>query len=187
MTMKVGLLGLQGAFLDHIRHLKTLHADFTVVKDAKTLNEIDRLIMPGGESTVMAKYLTVFEMTAPLLRRIKSGMPVWGICAGSILLAESVDGKPGILKTLPLSLKRNAYGRQLASVQKPVKVPLLGREDFPALFIRAPRIVSTGKDLKVHSRLGPDPVFVQYGRIMATTFHPELTDDPVFHDYFLRI
>ncbi|GBC61764.1 pyridoxal 5'-phosphate synthase glutaminase subu nit PdxT [Desulfonema ishimotonii] len=185
--MIVGLLGLQGAFPDHIRHLKRLDADYRVIRDAPALAEIDRLIIPGGESTVMGKFLEAFQMTAPLQERIRRGMPVWGICAGSILLAETADGAPGILGALPVAVKRNAYGRQIASAQKPVNVPLLDRPAFPGLFIRAPRIISMKKGVETHARCGDDPVFIQHGHVMATTFHPELTDDPVFHEYFLRL
>jgi 5'-phosphate synthase pdxT subunit len=185
--MRVGLLGLQGAFLDHIRHLRRLGADISLVKTPEAIAGIDRLILPGGESTVMGKFLEEFGMTAPLLDRVASGMPVWGICAGCILLAETVDGRPGLLSALPLTVARNAYGRQINSMESPVPIPILDRTAFPGIFIRAPRIISTGSDVTVHASVGSDPVFVQHGSIIATTFHPELTDDPVFHDFFLRL
>ena len=110
--MKVGLLGLQGAFLDHIRHLEKIGAGYHIVKSAEELDGVERLIIPGGESTVMEKFLDMFGMTEPLRERIKAGMPVWGVCAGSILLAKTVDGRPGILGVLPVDLTRNAYGRR---------------------------------------------------------------------------
>ena len=184
--MKVGLLGLQGAFLDHIRHLEKLGAGYHIVKSAEELNRVERLIIPGGESTVMEKFLDMFNMAVPLRKKIESGMPVWGICAGSILLARTVDGRPGILGVLPVELTRNAYGRQLDSSEKMIAVPELQRPHFPAMFIRSPRIESMGRDVTVFSTADNDPVFVRYGHVMATTFHPELTDDPVFHDYFIR-
>ncbi|QTA81493.1 Pyridoxal 5'-phosphate synthase, subunit PdxT [Desulfonema limicola] len=185
--MNVGLLGLQGAFLDHIRHLKTLNADYTIVRDSKGLEKIDRLIIPGGESTVMMKFLTLFHMTGLLQKRIDQGMPVWGICAGSILLAKKQDNKNGILNALEIKVQRNAYGRQAASEQKNIDIPILQRFDFPALFIRAPRIVSCENRVEVMARSDNDPVFIRQEYIMATTFHPELTDDPVFHEYFLNL
>jgi pyridoxal 5'-phosphate synthase pdxT subunit len=185
--MQVGLLGLQGAFLDHVRHLRRLGADICLVKTPEAIERIDRLIIPGGESTVMGKFLEEFDMTAPLYDRIANGLPVWGICAGCILLAETVDGHPGLLPALSLSVARNAYGRQIDSMESPVRIPILDRAAFPGIFIRAPRIIATGVDLAIHASVGSDPVFVQQGAIIATTFHPELTDDPVFHDYFLRI
>jgi pyridoxal 5'-phosphate synthase pdxT subunit len=185
--MKVGLLGLQGAFRDHARHLSALGAAFLVVKAPEHLDSVGRLIIPGGESTVMRKYLLDFRIEEPLRERIAGGMPVWGICAGSILLAETVDGTPGLIGVLPVRAERNAYGRQRESAVAEIDIPLFGRENFPAFFIRAPQLVSAGNGLQVHARYGPDPVFVQHGRLMATTFHPELTDDPVFHDYFLHL
>ena len=184
--MKIGLLGLQGAFLDHIRHLEKLGAGYHIVKSAEALDKVDRLIIPGGESTVMEKFLDIFAMTAPLREKIVGGMPVWGICAGSILLAQTVDNRPGILGVLPVNLTRNAYGRQLDSSERIIAVPELKRSRFPALFIRSPRIESVGPDVNVHASVDNDPVFVRYGHMLVTTFHPELTDDPVFHDYFIR-
>jgi 5'-phosphate synthase pdxT subunit len=184
--MIVGLLGLQGAFLDHIRHLRKLGVDYKIVKSAETLDRVDRLIIPGGESTVMEKFLDIFAMTVPLRGKILGGLPVWGICAGSILLAQTVDNRPGILGILPANLTRNAYGRQLDSSERIISVPELKRPQFPAMFIRSPRIESVGPEVKVHASVDNDPVFVQYGHVMATTFHPELTVDPVFHDYFIR-
>jgi len=183
--MKIGLLGLQGAFLDHIVHLRALGVDSLIVKSPGGLWAVDRLIIPGGESTVMGKYLFDFHMLDPLRKRVREGMPVWGICAGSILLAETVGVGPGIIGGLPVHAERNAYGRQKESSLASIDIPLLNRKRYPALFIRAPRLSSAGNGLKVHATRGPDPVFVQHDRVMATTFHPELGDDPVFHDYFL--
>jgi len=184
--MKVGLLGLQGAFLDHIQHLEYLGADYHLVKSTADLDVIDRLIIPGGESTVMEKFLDIFAMTDPLKNKINGGMPVWGICAGSILLAETVDGRPGILGVLPAVVTRNAYGRQLESSEKDIVVPELQRPLFHAMFIRSPRIEKVGPDVDVLSCVDNDPVFVRSGHVIATTFHPELTDDSVFHEYFLK-
>jgi 5'-phosphate synthase pdxT subunit len=184
--MKVGLLGLQGAFLDHIRHLEKLGAGYHIVKSAEELGRVERLIIPGGESTVMEKFLDMFGMTEPLRERIESGMPVWGICAGSILLARTVDGRPGLLGVLPVDLTRNAYGRQLDSSEKMIAVPELQRPHFSAMFIRSPRIESVGRDVTIFSTVDNDPVFVRCGHVMVTTFHPELTDDSLFHEYFIR-
>jgi pyridoxal 5'-phosphate synthase pdxT subunit len=185
--MIVGLLGLQGAFLDHIPHLNRLGATHSIVRDAQGLGAVDRLIIPGGESTVMAKFLKEFGMVTPLQERIAAGMPVWGVCAGAILLAREVDGRPGPLNVLPAGAIRNAYGRQIHSSQRWVNVPLFDRPRYPAIFIRAPRIVAPHDRVTVHARLDEDPVFVQYRRILATTFHPELNGDDLFHRYFLSI
>lgn len=189
--MTVGLLGLQGAFLDHIPHLKYLGAKARIIRDPEGLKDIRRLIIPGGESTVMGKFLEEFNMAAPLRERIAQGLPVWGVCAGAVLLAEMVDGCPGRLRALSMSVVRNAYGRHWASTEHPIDVPILdasgGQGSFPAIFIRSPRIAAVGPDMTVHARFGNDPVFVQQGRVMATTFHPELTPDPVFHRHFLSL
>jgi pyridoxal 5'-phosphate synthase pdxT subunit len=185
--MVVGLLGLQGAFLDHIPHLERCGAEYVVVRDAQALEKIDRLIVPGGESTVMAKFLAEFGMAAPLLQRIAAGMPVWGVCAGAILLAEQVDGRPGSLAALPIRLRRNAYGRQIASDTRLIDIDVLDLRAYRAIFIRAPRIESIDAEVRVHALRDNDPVFVQKDRIMATTFHPELNRNDAFHRYFLSL
>ncbi len=185
--MCVGLLGLQGAFRDHIPILKTLGSEFRVLREPCDLDSVDRVILPGGESTVMAKFLNEFSMTMPLQDRIRKGMPVWGICAGSILLADRVDGHPGLLQVLPAEIQRNAYGRQAASDMKEISVPVLQCSAFPAMFIRAPRFLSLGDGVEVLAYCGKDPVFVRSGNVMVTTFHPELTGNPIFHKYFLAL
>jgi pyridoxal 5'-phosphate synthase pdxT subunit len=185
--MRVGLLGLQGAFLDHIPHLQRVGVEAAIVRDATALSAIDRLIIPGGESTVMAKFLLEFGMLQPLLKRISEGMPVWGICAGMILLAQQVDGGPGVIGALPVSLRRNAYGRQIASDRRSIDIPLFGIESYPAIFIRAPRIEWMGSSVTVHAVRDQDPVFVQKDRILASTFHPELNSNDIFHRHFVAI
>lgn len=185
--MTVGLLGLQGAFLDHIPHLKRCGASYHVIRSRNDLDIIDRLIIPGGESTVMTKFLDEFDMRQPLIQRLCSGMPAWGICAGCILLAKWIDGKKGRIGVLDVSVTRNAYGRQIASKEEAVDVPIFGIKGFSAVFIRAPKIESLGKSVIIHALAGSDPVFIQSGQIMATTFHPELTSDSVFHDFFLKL
>lgn len=185
--MNVGLLGLQGAFLDHIPHLQRCGVDHTIVRDAKGLITIDRLIIPGGESTVMAKFLDEFGMRSMLQERIADGMPTWGVCAGTILLAEVVDDGPGSLKSLPIRVIRNAYGRQMNSSQRWLTLPIFDISSYAAIFIRAPKIVTMASSITTHATYDSDPVFIQKDRIMATTFHPELNKDDHFHRYFLTI
>jgi 5'-phosphate synthase pdxT subunit len=185
--MTVGLLGLQGAFRDHMRHLDRCHAPYRVVRSAEDLPQIDRLILPGGESTVMTKFLVQFGMVEPLVQRIAEGMPVWGVCAGAILLARHVDGRPGVLRCLAVDVTRNAYGRQIASSRKILPIPVLAAPAYRAVFIRAPRIDVAGDDVQVHARLDGDPVFVQSDRVLATTFHPELNPEDIFHRFFLAL
>jgi 5'-phosphate synthase pdxT subunit len=185
--MIVGLLGLQGAFLDHVPHFDRLGVAHIIVRDVQGLGMIDRLVIPGGESTVMTKFLIEFGMLAPLQARIAAGMPVWGVCAGAILLSEEVDGRPGPLGALPVSVTRNAYGRQIDSSQRNIDVPLFDRHNYPAIFIRAPKIDRLDHHVTIHAKLGDDPVFIQNDRVMATTFHPELNPDDLFHRYFLSL
>jgi 5'-phosphate synthase pdxT subunit len=183
----VGLLGIQGAFRDHIPHLARCGAGHTIVTDSHSLGCIDRLIIPGGESTVMTKFLLAFGLLDPLRERILAGMPVWGICAGAILLAREVDSAPGPLGALPVHATRNAYGRQIKSSQRLIDVPHLEIFDYPAIFIRAPRVDVLSPSVTIHAECGHNPVFVQSKRIMATTFHPELDPDDRFHRYFLSL
>ena len=186
--MRVGLLGLQGAFLDHIPHLERCGVEHIIVRDAQELADVDRLIIPGGESTVMAKFLEEYDMLGPLVHRVAQGMPVWGVCAGAILLAERVDNHPGPLSLLPIAVTRNAYGRQIDSVTKTIGIPALKAKDYPAIFIRAPKIDQVGPGVMIHARRDGDPIFVQKKRVMATTFHPELNrGDDRFHHFFLSI
>ncbi len=185
--MMVGLLGLQGAFLDHIPHFDRLGVDHCIVRDRQGLSRIDRLVIPGGESTVMTMFLKEYDMVDPLKARINEGMPVWGVCAGAILLAQTVDGQPGPLGVLPADVTRNAYGRQIDSSKRQIDIPLFNLKTYPAIFIRAPKLDRWGVDVSVHATMGDDPVFVQAGRVMATTFHPELNQDDRFHHYFLSL
>ena len=185
--MRVGLLGLQGAFLDHIPHFNRLGVAHMIVRDVQGLNRIDRLVIPGGESTVMTKFLMEFGMVAPLRERIAAGMPTWGICAGAILLASEVDRGPGTLQALPIRVTRNAYGRQINSSQQWIDMPRFNTASYPAIFIRAPKIERLDSTVTIHAKLGEDPVFVQKERIMATTFHPELNRDDAFHRFFIEL
>ena len=185
--MKVGLLGLQGAFLNHIPYFDRLGVAHYIVRDARGLARINRLVIPGGESTVMTKFLNEFGMLTPLKERIANGMPVWGVCAGAILLAETIDGGPGTLGVLPVAVTRNAYGRQINSSRSLIDIPLFNRTAYPAIFIRAPRIELIHSQVTAHASFGNDPVFVQNGHVMATTFHPELNKDHIFHEYFLSL
>lgn len=185
--MIVGLLGLQGAFLDHIPHLERCGVEHTIVRDVKGLEQIDRLIIPGGESTVMAMFLEEFGMRTPLQERIEAGMPTWGVCAGTILLSKTVDRSPGPLGALPIKVIRNAYGRQINSSQHWIELPLFDIGRYGAIFIRAPKIVSLESGVTIHATYNADPVFIQKDRVMATTFHPELNKEDHFHHYFMNI
>ena len=158
-----------------------------VVTAGSHLAEVDRIILPGGESTVMGKFIRELGLLGHLRERLSAGMPAWGICAGAILLADTVDGAPGLLQALPIRVARNAYGRQRESCRRPVRIAIFKEDAYPAIFIRSPRIETVAPQVTTHATVGQDPVFVQYGRIMATTFHPELNGDTLFHRRFLSI
>ena len=178
---------MQGAFRDHIPLLNRCGAESVVVTASSHLTDVDRIILPGGESTVMGKFIRELDLLGHLRERLAAGMPAWGICAGAILLAETVDGAPGLLQALPIRVTRNAYGRQRESCWRPVRIAIFKEDAYPAIFIRAPRIETIAPQVTAHARVGQNPVFVQYGRIMATTFHPELNEDTLFHSRFLAI
>ena len=187
--VRIGVLSLQGDFLEHELSLRRLGADPVEVRLPRDLENVDALIIPGGESTTMAHLLDLHALREPLQRRAREGMPVWGTCAGMILLAQALrDERPLPLGLMDIVVDRNAYGRQLQSFESQLTVPALGGEPIPAVFIRAPAIVSMGEDVETLAAL-PDgtAVAVQQGNVLATSFHPELTADVRFHRYFLEL
>lgn len=185
---RVGVLALQGAFREHIDSLRRLGADAFAVRTAAELDRADAIVLPGGESTTMDKLLRKFELQQPLRRRLVEGMPAMATCAGLILLAREVlDGLPDqeSLGILPLSVRRNAYGRQPDSFERDLDVEGLVAP-FHAVFIRAPVIESVDPVTDVLAWLDGVPVVVARGPIMALTFHPELTHDDRLHGLFLE-
>ena len=188
----VGVLALQGAFREHVAALDRLGAATREVRQLKDMDGIDAMVIPGGESTTMGKLLTDLEMLAPLRARIEGGMPVYGSCAGLILLCRDIEGSTQPrLGVLDATVRRNAFGRQVDSFEADLAIPELGPEPLPAVFIRAPVILATGPEVKVLARVEMDgaerAVAVREGHILATSFHPELTPDTRFHEYFLVI
>jgi pyridoxal 5'-phosphate synthase pdxT subunit len=186
---KIGVLALQGDFAEHAAALRRAGATPMEVRRPDQLAGLDGLILPGGESTTIGKLLVEWGLLAPLRERIGQGLPVWGTCAGAILLARDVrDALPGqpLLGVMDLSVRRNAFGRQVQSFTAPLPVPALGDAPFPAVFIRAPKIEAVGGDAAVLARL-PDGTIAAAGQgaLLATSFHPELTDDLRFHRLFL--
>ena len=187
--VRIGVLSLQGDFLEHEISLRRLGADPVEVRLPRDLDTVDALIIPGGESTTMAHLLDLHELREPLQRRARQGMPVWGTCAGMILLAQALtDERPLPLGLMDIIVDRNAYGRQLQSFESELMVPALSDEPIPAVFIRAPALVSMGQGVETLAAL-PDgsAVAVQQGNVLATSFHPELTTDVRFHRYFLEM
>lgn len=186
---RIGVLALQGAFAAHIGVLKRLGPDVREVRLPVDLDECDALVMPGGESTTMSKLLESSGLFDPIAKRIADGMPVFGTCAGMILLAREVlDGRPDqrSFGALDIAVQRNAYGRQVDSFETDIAVGGLDHA-FHAVFIRAPRITRFGSDVQVLAEHDGAPVLVRSNAVMAASFHPELSDDDRVHQMFLTL
>ncbi|PKL23473.1 MAG: pyridoxal 5'-phosphate synthase glutaminase subunit PdxT [Spirochaetae bacterium HGW-Spirochaetae-3] len=185
--MRIGVLALQGAVQEHERALRRLGAEVVQVRLPVDLDGVSGLVLPGGESTVMARYLDEYGLGRAIRDRAAAGMALFGVCAGAILLCEEVDGRPGALGLLPAKATRNAYGRQLASFEETIDSPV-GR--FAGLFIRAPRLEALGATETLARRAterGGEAVLLRYGGVLAASFHPELSGDDRLHEYFLRL
>ena len=183
----IGVLALQGDFAEHLAALRELGVDGREVRLPEELDDLDGLILPGGESTTFAHLMESYGFVEPLRAFALGPRPIWGACAGLIALARKVGGLDApIIGLLDIAARRNAYGRQVESFETDLEVPALGEPPVQAIFIRAPVIESTGPGVEVLASL-PDgtPVAVRQGTLLATAFHPELTTDRRFHDYFL--
>ncbi|HEY3317290.1 MAG TPA: pyridoxal 5'-phosphate synthase glutaminase subunit PdxT [Coriobacteriia bacterium] len=186
--MNVGVLALQGAFREHIVTLEALGATAVAVRLPHQLDECSGLVIPGGESTAIAKLMTSYGFYDPIRRRRAEGMAVWGTCAGAILIAkEIVDGQPDQepLALMDVTVRRNAYGRQIDSFEADLDFDDFD-EPFRGVFIRAPWIESIGPGAEVLASHDGHVVAAREGDLMATAFHPELTGDPRVHRYFLE-
>jgi 5'-phosphate synthase pdxT subunit len=188
-TARVGVLGLQGDFAEHLRALRGIGAEAIDVRRPEQLDDVDALIIPGGESTTIGKLAERFHIIPKLRERIRAGMPVWGTCAGAIFLANEVPGHPHpLLSAMDISVDRNAFGRQLDSFEADLDVPQIGDLPYHAVFIRAPKITRTGKDVETLAALDDGTIVAaRQGNLLATSFHPELTADDRFHRYFLSL
>jgi 5'-phosphate synthase pdxT subunit len=186
--LTIGVLSLQGSVIEHGKALSRFeNVRVLEVKTQETLKEVDGLILPGGESTTLSKLLTLFSLMEPLRERILSGMPVWGTCAGMILLAREIMGEPPHLGVMDITVRRNAYGRQIDSFRTLANIPEVSDHPLPLVFIRAPWVEAVGEKVTVLCRNEGRIVAVRQGHMLATSFHPELTDDPCFHRYFLTM
>lgn len=182
----VAILALQGAFVEHGHTLDKLGAEHFEIRQKKDLErKFDALIIPGGESTVIGKLLRESEMLEPIRERILSGMPVFGTCAGLILLAKEVEGEASWLGTMDIRVKRNAYGRQLGSFYTEKEFKGLGV--VPMTFIRAPYIAEVFKDVQILAEVDGRIVAAKQGNQLVTAFHPELAAEPDVHQYFLNM
>jgi 5'-phosphate synthase pdxT subunit len=205
--VRIGVLALQGAFIEHEKILRQLRVETSEVRLPEHLEGLDGLIIPGGESTTIGQVAQRWGLLEPVRTFAQSGRPLWGTCAGMILMAkEVVDGASGqpLLGLMDIAVRRNAFGRQVDSFEADLEVPALGEPSFGtpqsrpfdraqggpfhAVFIRAPLIERVGKGAEVLARLENETVVaVRQGNLLATAFHPELTDDDRFHRYFLDV
>ena len=185
--MKIGVLALQGGFQEHIHHINELGYDGVLVKTVEDLKNIKALIIPGGESTTMGKLLKVTGLLSPLKEMIKNGLPVWGTCAGMILLAKNIDGETAThLGVMDISVTRNAYGTQLDSFSTQIKLDEVDSNQLDLVFIRAPYVSEVNNSVVVLAKVNNNIVAVRENNMLATSFHPELTSNTSFHKYFLK-
>lgn len=182
--MRIGVLALQGAFIEHEGMLRQLGADCFEIRQLRDISgQIDGIVIPGGESTVQGKLLRELGLMEPLRDMIRNGLPVFGTCAGLILLARSIDGgEPAHLAAMDITAKRNAYGRQLGSFSTEAEFKGIGR--IPMTFIRAPYI-SSSDGAEILASVDGKAVAARQGNMLVTAFHPELTSDTRVHSYFL--
>lgn len=191
--MKIGVLALQGSFVEHIDMLSDMGVEALPIRKPEALADVDGLIIPGGESTTIGKLASTFKLIEPL-REFGERAPIWGTCAGAIFLSKDARRDQPLLGLMDITVERNAFGRQVDSFEVDLFIDALEdpRRPFLAIFIRAPLIESVGKGVKVLARVqDPDSeasiVAARDGHFLATSFHPELTDDDRFHRYFLSL
>jgi 5'-phosphate synthase pdxT subunit len=184
----IGVLALQGDFALHLEHLRRCGATARIVRTAEELGPCDGLVIPGGESTTIGKLLERMRLLPVVTPLIGAGMPVYGTCAGAILLARVIVGSDQArIGTMDITVARNAYGRQVDSFEADLAVPALGGEPLRGVFIRAPIIEATGAGVEVLARFEGKAVLARQGNMLAGTFHPELTDDLRVHRYFVEM
>lgn len=190
--MTVGILALQGDFREHEAILGRMGVATRQVRQPKHLTEVDRLIIPGGESTTIGTLMVIDQLLEPIRTRAIEGMPLWGTCAGAILMAKTIaEGRPvgqPALALMDLTARRNAFGRQLDSFEADLQIDQLGATPIHAIFIRAPILESPGPLVRILATLEDGSIVAaQQGHLLATCFHPELTNDDRLHRYFLAL
>ncbi len=187
--MRIGVLAFQGSVEEHINSLSRIDGVMPCeVRRFSELNTINGLILPGGESTTIAKLLNEYAMLEPIIGMIKNGMPVWGTCAGMILMAKSIINEHKIhLGVMDISVRRNAYGSQLDSFSTSLCIPEVSENEIPLVFIRAPWVEEAQTGVKVMAKINGKIIAVRQGNMLATSFHPELTEDVSFHRYFANM
>ena len=184
----IGVLAIQGDFLEHRQVLQRLGVDSKEIRLPGQFDGVDGLIIPGGESTTIVQLIDIFDFREALTERVRSGMPVWGTCAGMIVLADRLnDRRPEPLHLMNIKVSRNAFGRQIDSFEEDIRIGGIEGPPFRAVFIRAPVVTRVGTDVSVLGSLGDGrPVAVRQGTMLATSFHPELTNDSRVHQLFVR-
>jgi len=187
IIMRVGVLALQGAFIEHEKTLKNLGCETIQVRKREHLENIDGLIIPGGESTTIGKLMNDFNLTGPIKELAEKGLPIFGTCAGLIIMAKEItNSSQPCLGMMNISVHRNAFGRQVDSFETDLHIEGLGQEPFRAVFIRAPYIETVNEGVEVLATVDEKIVFAREKNFMAAAFHPELTDDTRVHELFLN-
>lgn len=183
----IGVLALQGSVVEHLAAIDACGATGVPVRRVSELSSLDGIILPGGESTTMGKLLVDFDLMEPLREAITEGLPVWGTCAGLILLAKTIKGgEPAHLGTMDITVRRNAYGTQLDSFETMDTIEAISPEPLPLIFIRAPYIEAAGEGVRVLHQLKGHITAARQNRMLVTAFHPELTEDDRVHRYFIE-
>ena len=187
--MKIGVLAVQGDFVEHTAILRRLGVDSQEIRLPEQLEELDGLIIPGGESTTLSRLMSIYHLREPVAEMVRQQKTVWGTCAGMIMMAREITEEDPIpLDLMDIGVRRNAFGRQIDSFEQDLNINGFDGPPFHAIFIRAPVIIRVGPEVATLAEL-PDgrPVAVQQGNLMATSFHPELTSDFRFHQHFLNV
>lgn len=187
--MRIGVLALQGAFIEHITILRRLKVEALPVRLSQELIGLDGLIIPGGESTSITRLMLSYDLMNEIRNLAKNGLPIFGTCAGMVLLAREIsDSDVEPMGVMDITVRRNAFGRQKDSFETELLIPALGKKPFPGVFIRAPVIEQANSKVKILAKLDDGTsVAARQGKLLASAFHPELTNDLRFHQYFLDI
>ena len=187
--MNIGVLAVQGDFAEHIAILREIGVDTREVRLPEHLDALDGLIIPGGESTTLSRLMSIYHLREPVAQMAAKGRPVWGTCAGMIMLANEItEQDPVPLGLMDIGVRRNAFGRQVDSFEQPLQITPLSPEPYHCIFIRAPVVIRVGATVDVLASLDDGrPVAVQQSNLLATSFHPELTHDTRVHRYFVNL
>lgn len=185
----IGVLAIQGDFQEHISMLNKIGTSTKEVRLAHQLENLDGLIIPGGESTTIIQLIDIYELRNPIVNKVNSGMAIWGTCAGMISIAKTLtDKRPKPLQLMDIEVTRNAFGRQIDSFETYLEIKNIDGPPVKGIFIRAPLVTSIGKGVEVLSKIDSEnPVMVLQNKMLATAFHPELTEDTRIHEFFKNL